>query len=204
MEISNLAVQNSGVGDLNRWAMVQFSGLARKERQERTLSVQDNLSQLLFGVDLSPDELRKYRSRLLDVISRVEALEQVTQLQVPDRIAVPRSNMMLQVGSLGWLPSATTQKSVEVTPIHQIHSRNLAKTLSTLLSLNPKSVHQSFHTVGIVVARGGEGERYGADKVELSQWGLRVVNSRDYPKVVSLRLPPRFPSHAEMVKYRVS
>ena len=93
---------------------------------------------------------------------------------------------------------------MEITPTHRLHSRNLARTLQTVYLQNPKSVHKSYHTVGIVVAQGGEGTRWGEDRVELTRWGLDVVSAKDYPKVARLRLPPRFPTQAEMVKFRVS
>ena len=105
---------------------------------------------------------------------------------------------------MAWLPAKQSTKVIDISPAHQIHSRNIAKTLKTLYSLNPKSVHRSFHAVGIIVAQGSEGTRWGEDRVELSQWGMDVVSSQDYPKIARLRLPPRFPTQAEMVKFRVS
>lgn len=205
MQASGLSVNSAGIGDLNRWALFQLSVSARRERQERHDVVRNELSQLLFGADLSPDQLQLYRARLLDAIAKVDSLERGTsQLSIPSELIVPRSKMMLQVGSLGWIPNKAPTKLIEVTPSHQIHSRNLAKKLQTVLALNPKSVHRGFHSVGIVVARGTEGQRWGEDKVELSEWGLQVVNSQDYPKVRRLRLPPRFPTRAEMAKFRVS
>lgn len=176
----------------------------RLERNQRKEDVQERLGQLLFGVDLSPDELRLYRGRLMDAIARVEALEQELEIPAPENLSLPRSKMMITVGKLGWLPSEQTHRTVDVTPSHKIHSRNLAKNLKTLMALDPRSVHQSFHTVGVVVARGAEGTRWGEDKVELSRWGLDIVNKGDFPKVARLRLPPRFPTEAEMVKFRVS
>ena len=203
--MQGLSVHSGGIGDLNKWALFQFSMLARQQRQERQEDVQEQLSQLLFGVDLSPNQLQMYRARLLDAIAKVDSLEQgQTEITNPGQLSVPRSKMMLQVGNLAWIPNKTTSKLIEVTPSHQIHSRNLAKKLKTLLGQNPKSVRRGFHSVGIVVARGGEGVRWGEDKVELTEWGLQVVNSQDYPKVRRLRLPPRFPTHAEMAKFRVS
>ena len=204
MDIPSFSVSGSGVGNLDKWALLQFSRLARQERQERRSEVHDRLSQLLFGVDLNPDELTLYRARLLDAISRVEALENQIRLQPPGDLQIPRSKVMMRVGDMAWLPAKQSTKVIDISPAHQIHSRNIAKTLKTLYSLNPKSVHRSFHAVGIIVAQGSEGTRWGEDRVELSQWGMDVGSSQDYPKIARLRLPPRFPTQAEMVKFRVS
>lgn len=203
-DISQLGVFGGGVGSLEKWALAQFSAPARQKRKLQTERVQNELSQLLFGVDLDPGELQHYRLRLLEAIARVDDLEQGKVLNLGGDLSVPRSGMMMTVGGMGWLPARTTTKSVEVTPVQEIHSRNLAKTLQTALAQNPKSIHRDFHCVGIVVARGAEGERWGEDKVQLSQWGLDVVRARDYPSVAKLRLPPRFPTQAEMVQFRAS
>jgi hypothetical protein len=203
-EISGLSVHSGGIDSLERWALAQFSAQVRQKRQSETARVQDELSQLLFGVDLDPGQLKEYRARLLDAIARVDGLEQDRILRLGGELSVPRSKMMMTVGGMGWLPSKTTLKSIEVTPAQEIHSRNLAKTLQTVLAQNPKSVPRDFHTVGIVVARGAEGERWGQDKVQLSQWGLDIVHAKDYPSVARLRLPPRFPTQAEMVQFRAS
>lgn len=204
MELPGLSVSAGGVGNLDKWALVQFSRTARKERAERRSEVHDQLSHLLFGVDLNPDELTLYRARLMDAISKVEALENQIRLKPKGELAIPRSNVMMRVGDMAWLPAKQSTKIVDISAAHQIHSRNMAKTLSTLYSLNPKSVHRSHHAVGIIVAQGSEGTRWGEDRVELSQWGLDVVSSGDFPKIARLRLPPRFPTQAEMVKFRVS
>lgn len=201
-EIGHLGVSGGGIDSLERWALAQFSPPARTQRKHRKEQVQEELSQLLFGVDLSPGELQIYRARLLDAIARVDGLEQGKLLTMGGQLSVPRSKMMVTVGGMGWLPAERTQKSVEVSAEHEIHSRNLARTLRTSLALDPKSVHRDFHAVGIVVARGADGVRWGEDKVQLSQWGLDIVNSQDYPKVARLRLPPKFPTQAEMVKFR--
>jgi hypothetical protein len=203
-EISGLSVHGGGVGSLERWALAQFSGPARQKRQHRTEKVQDELSQLLFGVELDPGELKQYRARLMDAIARVDGLEQGKILKLGGDLSVPRSKMMMTVGGMGWLPSKSAVKSIEVSPAQEIHSRDLAKTLQTALAQNPKSVHRDFHAVGIVVARGGEGVRWGEDKVQLSQWGMDIVHAKDYPSVARLRLPPKFPTQAEMVKFRAS
>ncbi|MFA7484195.1 MAG: hypothetical protein WC314_27115 [Vulcanimicrobiota bacterium] len=201
-EISSLGIGGAGVDTLERWALAQFTAPARMQRAQRKERIHEELSQLLFGVDLSPGELRLYRARLLEAIARVDDLERA-EFFLPERnLSVPRARMMMPVSGIGWLPSEQTTRTVEVSAAHEVHSRNLAKTLQTALALNPKSVHRDFHCVGIVMARGGEGVRWGEDKVQLSQWGLSVVNAQDYPKVAKLRLPPRFPSQAEMVQFR--
>ena len=199
-----ITLQGGSAGSLDRWALLQLSKPLRQQRDLRKVDIQEQLSQLLFGVDLSPGELQLYRARLLDAISRVDQLEHSGLLSVSPKLAIPRSNLMMQVGTIGWLPSTQISKTVEATPAHEIHSRNLAKALGTALALNPKSAHQSFHSVGIVVAQGSEGVRWGEDKVELTQWSLKIMNAKDFPQVARLRLPPRFPTQAEMVQFRAS
>lgn len=201
-DIAQLGVGGSGIDSLERWALAQFSPPARNQRRQRKEQVQEELSQLLFGVDLSPGDLQVYKARLLEAIARVDGLEQGRILTLDGDIAVPRSKMMVTVGAMGWLPAEHTSKSIEVSAEHELHSRNLARTLSTALALDPKSVHRDFHAVGVVVARGTEGVRWGEDKVQLSQWGLDIVKAGDYPKVARLRLPPKFPTQAEMVSFR--
>lgn len=205
MELGSVSVHSAGIGDLDKWALVQLSRQGRMQRQSRSEQTQESLSQLLFGVDLNPEQLRAYKTRLLDAISKVDALEHSLELPLTERLSVPRRQMMYQVGNLAWLPTSKQEERLyEPTATHEIHSRNLAKNLKLLHNLDPRSVHRSFHAVGIVVGRGGEGTRWGEDKVELSQWGLQVVQQKDYPKVASLRLPPRFPTQIEMVKLCVS
>lgn len=201
MEIN---LHSGSVGNLDRWAMLQLSRPLRQQRDERKNQIQEQLSQLLFGVDLSPDELRLYKARLIDAISRVDQLEQSGLLNLGRQLAIPKDNIMLQVGGMTWLPTKTPNKVLDLSPTQELHSRNLAKAVGTALALNPKSVRSSFHSVGIVVAQGSEGVRVGEDKVELTQWGIKIMNTQDYPKVSHLRLPPRYPTQAEMVQFRAS
>ena len=60
-------------------------------RTNRRGLAQLQLSQLLFGVDLSPGELRVYKAKLLEAIARVDGLEQDRILTLDGAIAVPQA-----------------------------------------------------------------------------------------------------------------
>ena len=92
-DIAQLGVGGSGIDSLERWALAQFSPPARNQRRQRKEQVQEELSQLLFGVDLSPGDLQVYKARLLEAIARVDGLEQGRILTLDGDIAVPRSKM---------------------------------------------------------------------------------------------------------------
>ena len=199
-----IGISGANVGGLDRWAIVQTTRAARTRSAEKKTLVQERLSELLFGLDLDLEEMREYRSRLVSALAQVDSIEQ--ELQVPglEAAKINRQDLLLKTGGNIWKPFPVTTKLVEVKPVQRIMEGRLAKFLQTRLSLDPKSEPRSFHSVGIIVAQGTEGKRHGSDRVELTGWGMEVMTKKDYPKIARLRLPPRYPSHAEIVKFNAS
>lgn len=192
-----------GFGDLSHWAQ-ELSPEARVQRVSRQKVVQERLSELLFGLELNLEEMAQYRSRLVQALVNVDELTSESRVPSIKAAHVPREQILLRTGGMGWRPFPVTERLVEASPSQRLLERSLAKAVQTQISLDPLSVPRSFHSVGIIVAQGGEGTRYGADRVELSSWGFNIVAAGDYPQVARLRLPPRFPSQADIVRFRAS
>lgn len=193
-----------GLGDLGHWAQSELSPQARVQRNQRQKIVQERLSELLFGLELNLEEMAQYRSRLVQALVSVDDLANESSLPSIAPARVPKEKILLHTGGIGWRPFPVSERLVEASPTQRLLERSLAKAVRTQLSLDPLSVPRSFHTVGIIVAQGAEGTRYGADRVELSSWGYEIVTTGDYPQVARLRLPPRFPSQADIVRFRAS
>lgn len=199
-----IGIQGGNVGGLDRWAIVQSTRAARLKNLEKKNFVQERLSELLYGLDLDLEEMTNYRARLVQALANVDSIEQQVQVPSLERAKISRDDLMLRTGGTIWKPFPVTQKLVEIKPVQRILQGKLARAVATHIALNPKSEPKSFHTVGIVVAQGAEGVRQGSDKVELTGWGMEIMSAKDYPKVARLRLPPRYPSQAEIVKFRAS
>ncbi len=205
MALGQISFGGGDAGSLDRWAIVQASKHGRAEQTERQKLVTERLSELLFGLELNLEEMAQYRGRLVEALGQIDKIESETSLRPlnpPTRI--PRDEMLLRLGGMNWRPFEVSQKTLEIPPAQKIFRTTLAKAVKNHIALNPKSEPRAFHEVGIVVAQGTEGTRQGSDRVELSSWGLAVISSQDYPQVAQLRLPPRFPSQAEIVSFRAS
>ena len=189
---------------LDRWAVVQTTRQARAQKLKDKDHIHQRLGDLLYGLDLDIEELRNYRARLVQALNQVDRLESSVTLPPLDNALITRQQMLVKTGGAVWSPREITNKLVEVAPVQRLIEHRLAKAVSTRFSLDPMSAPRSFHSVGIVVASGTEGVRQGSDRVELSGWGMEIMSKKDYPKVAKLRLPPRFPSQAEIVKFRAS
>lgn len=204
MAIGSISLQGSHLGDLNQWASSEIGSDARRSRVQRQKVVQERLSELLFGLELNLEEMAQYRTRLVQALISVDDIsgDSVVPSVAPTR--VPRDQILLRTGGMSWRPFPVTEKLVDVSPSQRLLERSLARAVHTQMSLDPMSVPRSYHSVGIVVAQGAEGTRYGEDKVELSSWGFDIMAAQDYPQVVRLRLPPRFHSQADIVRFRAS
>lgn len=191
-------------GGLDRWAIAQTTLLARQRKSQDKEHIHQRLGDLLYGLDLDIEELRNYRARLVQALTQVDSLEGSVKLAPLDNALITRQQMLVKTGGTVWSPIRVTNKLVEVAPVQRLIEHRLAKAVSRQFSLDPMSAPRSFHSVGIVVASGSDGVQQGSDRVELSGWGMEIMSKKDYPKVAKLRLPPRFPSHAEIVKFRAS
>ncbi len=205
MAFAQVNLSSGDSGGLERWALLQTSRRGRTEQAERQKLVTERLSELLFGLDLNAEEMALYRARLLDALTRIDQLEQEPSL-VPIRppVRIPKDEMLLRIGGFNWRPFEVSQSSLEIPTGQKIFRQTLAKAVRSHIELNPKSEPRSYHEVGIVVAQGAEGTRHGSDRVELSSWGLEAVQMKDFPNVTHLRLPPRFPSRADIISFRAS
>lgn len=66
----------------------------------------------------------------------------------------------------------------------------------------PPDEGRSFYSVDVVVADALHDQVCGQDQVELSEGAFHLVTNHDYPAVAGLRLPPRFPSQAQVAAFR--
>lgn len=204
MAVGGINLQSGHLGDLTHWATSEVGTQARRNRVERQKVVQERLSELLFGLELNLEEMAQYRARLVQALVSVDDIANDSKLPAIAPARVPRDQILLRTGGMSWRPFPITNRLVDVSPSQRLLERSLARAVHTQMSLDPMSVPRSFHSVGIVVAQGSEGTRYGEDKVELSSWGYDIMSAQDYPQVVRLRLPPRFPSQADIVRFRAS
>lgn len=204
MAITSLGMQGSHLSDLSHWATSQVGHEARRNRVQRQQVVKERLSELLFGLELNLEEMAQYRARLVQALVCVDDIASDSSLPPITPAKVPRDQVILRTGGVNWRPFQITEKLVDISPTQRLLEHSLAKAVQAQISLNPMSVPRCYHTVGIVVAQGSEGVRYGEDRVELSSWGFEIMDAKDYPEVARLRLPPRFPSQAEIVKFRAS
>lgn len=202
--LGSISLQGSQLADLSQWATTEIGMEARQQRVRRQKVVQERLSELLFGLELNLEEMALYRARLLQALVTVEDIGAESVMPSVQSARVPRDQILMRAGGMAWRPFPVTEKLVEVSPSQRLLERSLARAVQVQASLDPRSEPRSFHSVGIVVARGGEGTRHGADRVELSGVGYDLMAARDYPQVAQLRLPPRYPSQADIVRLRVS
>lgn len=202
--LGSIGLQGSQLADLNQWATAEIGLEARQQRVRRQKMVQERLSELLFGLELNLEEMAQYRARLLQALVTVDDIAAESLMPPISSARVPREQILMRAGGMAWRPFPVTEKLVEVSPSQRLLERSLARAVHVQTSLDPRSEPRSFHTVGIVVAQGGEGTRYGEDRVELSGLGYDLMAARDYPQVARLRLPPRYPSQADIVRLRAS
>ena len=67
---------------------------------------------------------------------------------------------------------------------------------------NSFSEPQPFYSVDIKLEDTFDDRICGEDRVDLSHGGFDIVTSQDYPQVAGLRLPPRFPTQAQLATFR--
>lgn len=204
MAISSISLHGGQMGGLSHWAAAEIGLEARRQRVERQKVVQERLSELLFGLELNADEMAQYRARLVQALVCVDELADEAAAPNIAPARVPKEQLLLQTGGLGWRPFPVTEKLVEVSASQRLLERSLAKAVHAQISLDPQSAPRSYHSVGIVVAQGEQGQHHGEDRVELSGWGFEIMDAQEYPQIARLRLPPRFPSQADIVRCRAS
>ncbi|MEW6281102.1 MAG: hypothetical protein AB1758_20980 [Candidatus Eremiobacterota bacterium] len=196
------------------------SALPGPEALERVRVAQDNLSKLLFGADLSPEELGFYKARLLRMLEVGDRLEELDERlpAVKEKGGVgPRGSY--HVGPMVWTPPPEFQlkppsDAVKTSPIHQVHTASLVEmhklcadcgvargpgggTCQQCFAVERQTVRR----VGILVAAGGELTEAGSDAVEMSYQGLQesLLPRTGQEALVTTRMPPRFPRRFEML-----
>lgn len=197
MEIKQAGIE---FGDLSaqKWALVQ---LARKQRFSggRAEQVREQLSQLLYGLDLDLGQLQSYRSKLLQALDLADQLTELPGEVSLEEGRIPADKKIYRMGALVWHPTQVTHNPVTTSAEHQIHNLALLNNMERAVEAMTSSGRRVVHRVGIVVASNFEGVRAGADEVELSSTGFEVLHDPGPENVVHLRLPPRFPSHADFI-----
>lgn len=187
---------------------------------ERARVAQENLSKLLFGADLSSEELTSYRSRLMRALDLSDNLEDLDDRlpEVKERVSSgPRGSY--HVGSVRWTPAPEFQlkpppDAISVSPLQQVHSVSLLERVNACgdcgLARGADKTEcgqcgaverQRVSRVGIFVAAAGEMEEAGEDAVDLSYQGLqKLTEPRHGSEMVTTRMPPRHLRRFEMVQ----
>ncbi len=187
---------------------------------ERARVAQENLSKILFGSDLSADELQAYRARLMRAMDLSDNLEDMDDRlpEVKEKpVGGPRGSY--HVGSVRWTPAPEFQlkpppDSITTSPLQQVHSVSLLERINACsdcgVAKGPDRTEcgqcgaverQRVSRVGIFVAAAGEMEEAGEDAVDLSYAGLqKLTEPRHGAELVSTRMPPRHMRRFEMLK----
>lgn len=204
MALRSLQMHGANLSTLGQWAHAELQPSARQDRGQRQHVVQQRLSELLFGLELNLEEMAQYRNRLLQALVCVDEITADSSLPNPSSARIAPTQQILKMGSLGWRPFPITERLIDVSPTQRLLERSLARAVKIQHALDPKSKSYSFHSIGIIVAQGSEGLRVGEDRVELSSWGYEVMEAKDYPQIVRLRLPPRYPTKTDIIKLYAS
>ena len=201
MEINAAGLESSGdLSSSQKWAMVQVSRRQRALRGRRADEVKEELSQLLFGLDLDLGQLQSYRMKLLTALDLADELSQFSGNLDLSHGRVSAEKRLFRMGGAIWHPGKPPEKPITSSAEHQLHSLQVVSNLDRLQRSIPKGERRVFHSVGIVVARNFEGVRAGADEVQLTNQGFDALTSPDDDgRVVHLRLPPRFPREADFL-----
>lgn len=187
---------------------------------ERARVAQENLSKLLFGADLSPEEMQSYRARLMRAMDLTDNLEDLDD-RLPEikekAVAGPRGSY--HVGSVQWQPPPEFQlkpppDAITTSPLQQVHNVSLLERINACqdcgLAKGPDKTEcgqcgaverQRVSRVGIFVASAGQMEEMGEDAIDLSYQGLqKLTEPRHGAEMVSTRMPPRHVRRYEMLK----
>ncbi|MCE7874043.1 hypothetical protein DYH09_27235 [bacterium CPR1] len=201
-------------------AFRRMSPLAGIQSVERARVAQENLSKLLFGADLSPDELQAYRQRLmraLDMSDNLEDLEEELPEIKEKRVSGPRGSY--HVGNVLWTPPPEFQlkppaDAIQVSPVHQVHNVSLLERINLCadcgLAKGPDKPdcgqcgaveRQRVSRVGVFLAAAGEMGEIGHDSVDMSSKGLQqLTEPRRGADLVTTRMPPKFVRRYEMLQ----
>ena len=169
--------------NLSSWSPILLSRTQAQAARQRSDVTKTELSELLFGIQLSIDQLRAYRERLLQTIDLAERLESMDGLPELHQIGegVGRG---YRVGQMAWYPPSEVARNLTASSIShtqalearkmvdlhslcrycgiQLHPRETACTAcfgerSTVVS------HRE-----VIVARGSAGISGGEEVVELT------------------------------------
>lgn len=197
MEINAAGLESSGDLSSQKWAMVQVSRRQRALRGRRADEVKEELSQLLYGLDLDLGQLQSYRMKLLTALDLADELASFGGNLNLDQGRVSAEKRIFRMGNAIWHPGKPPENPITSTAEHQLHSLQVVSNLERLRKSIPQGERRTAYSVGIVVARNFEGVRAGADEVQLTSGGFQALTDPD--KVVHLRLPPRFPREADFL-----
>lgn len=178
MEVGGFNKHGSLPGGAGRWALVRSRREAHRRRVAGRDFVEKGLDGLLFGRDLTPQEQSIYASRLSLAAANAQALEQGPDVGELQSAVVPREQLRCKIGATTWKVAPFTEKVVEISPIHRRIQERLGAALRERRELDPKAQGTIIHSVGVTVDHGFfRTYGYGADRVELSGWGLETLLS---------------------------
>ena len=192
MEIGNLSV---GLGStLQRPEAPNWGWLKRNIEKPDLLSQQ--ISELLYGLQLEMKDLLEYRVRLSEALQRLQDVQ--APLQTPTQnLIVPREKRIHQVGSIAWQPPPLhISDPYSATPQQVFVARKLAR-------LQQFFAHEEdgmSHKVAIKLQAGTASLKRGSDEIRLSAQGLAALQSGEDPPVKVLRLPPRFHRRVDILR----
>lgn len=187
---------------------------------ERARVAQENLSKILFGADLSSQELQAYRMRLMRAMDMSDNLEDMDDRlpEVRERASSgPRGSY--HVGTVRWTPPPEFQlkpapDAITTSPLQQVHNVSLLERINACgdcgLARGADKTEcgqcgaverQRVSRVGIFVAAGGVMEESGEDAIDLSYQGLqKLTEPRHGAELVSTRMPPKHVRRFDMIK----
>lgn len=176
MKIASPGLQAGLSAQRQLWQLVKAQRQASQERQAGQAFVAQQLAGLLLGRDLTPEQQ-------LEVVRKLSATSDLARrvlhdLSVPDgnQARIPRHNLVIRTGGVAWRPFPMTYRPVPVAPLQKRLQNRMALALQTHQATRSTAPRVCVLTVGFQVdCGGGLSLQGGADRVELSSWGLESL-----------------------------
>jgi hypothetical protein len=192
MEVGRTGGQAGLSAQAELWSLVKARRQVQQQRQEGLQFVERQLSNLLFGQDLTPAQQSDYVRRLAATAGLAAQLGQ--GVEVPDLAParVPRELLLWKAGGMAWRTFPVTRRAVAVTPLHRRLQDRMALALKNKLAGAPESARSCIHAVAISLDRGAfTVPWHDQDRVELTGWGMEMlVLQESLRKTPSLPPPP--------------
>lgn len=194
MEISDLHVGIGGEGPTSHdFGWLQSLVRRRKERQSRE-HLSSQLSELLFGVQLGPQEMREYRYSLARILELLDDFE--APAAAPVKHIRPLQSRLFPVGNIAWKGTVSPGEPYAATPTQFFQKRKLV----SLHQYWGREEETACHSVAIKLCRGLKTSLGGHDIVLLTPAGVQEINEPTCAPVTVLRLPPRSLKQVDVLK----